>query len=85
MRNSNHPIPMRYEGFLSSLLAYSQAISYDRIHSFSQRIYYTDNIWMLKFKDLLNNRFQEVIISNKSEMKLEDNLQEVCEYNSSTH
>lgn len=78
----NRPLGLKYDGFLASLFAYSQAISYHRIHKSRQCKYFTDNVWMIKFKDELNNKFQEVIISDKSGITNEL-LKEVCEYNAS--
>ena len=81
LKYPNHPIPYRYNGLLSSLMAYSQAVSYDKLHGNSGRKYYTDNIWILKFKNELNNKFSEVLICSKSEMEDESICREVCEYN----
>ena len=78
----NHPIPHKYNGLTASLLAYSQAIAYDRAHNENGKKYYTNNCWMLKFKDELNLKFKEVIITDKSEIDKDDLLREVCEFNS---
>ena len=80
MKNIKKPIPIRYDGLLSSLFAYSQALNYDRVHNNSGRMYYTDNFWMLKFKDKLNDKFPEIIITDKSKMDSNTLAQEVCEF-----
>jgi len=80
--NINHPFPMKYKGFTDSLLAYGQAIYYDRTHNPScKRTYYTDNEWMLKFRNELNEKFPEVIITSLSELIDDQDVQEVCEFN----
>lgn len=81
LKYPKHPFPMKYDGLLASLLCYSQAIAYDRVHKEGPKKYYTDNPWMLKFKDELNNKFTEVIITSSSEISLETLVREVCEYN----
>lgn len=76
----NHPLPMKYSDSLGGLFAYGQAITHDRIHNLKNRKFFTENKLLLKFKDELNIKFNEIIISDKKEMYKEP-IQLVCEFN----
>ena len=77
------PFPVKYVGWVSSLAAYSQAIAYDRIHGNFGRKYFTSNKWMLKYKEILNNQFNIIVIFDEKDRTAEP-VQEVCERGAET-
>lgn len=80
LKNINQPFPLKYNGLLASVLAYSQALNYDRIHGNFGRKYFSDNKHFLKLKDDLNEKFKEIVIMDVRELNGEE-VQEVCEFN----
>lgn len=81
LRYPNHPLPLRYRSLYPSLFAYSQALYYDRIHQEPVKRYYTDNLLLLKFKDAMNQKFKNLIITDLKEMTADESVREVCEFN----
>lgn len=77
LRYDDHPFPMKYDGLLASILAYSQALNYNRLHH-CIGVYYTQNKWMLKFSNELYIKFGMKTV-HESELNTEAKF--VCEYN----
>lgn len=75
------PFPIKYRGLVYSLMAYSQALAYDIIHNEPVKKYYTDNKWLIKFKDDLNKKFPQLIICDVRQMNSDESVREVCEFN----
>lgn len=76
-----HPFPMKHTGILQSLLAYSQALAYNRAHSI-EAVYYTDNKLMLKYSRALFERFGMQAV-HASQVPANHNM--VCEFNVETN
>lgn len=78
LRYPNHPLPFRYDGWLASLFAFSQAVRHNRAHNVTNVVYYTDNKWMLKYSTELATKFGMEI---RPHSDAPAHARNVCEYN----
>jgi hypothetical protein len=78
LRYPTHPFPPRFENLISSLLAYGQALAFDRVHGRTGVKFFTKNKWLLKHSDAMRLKFD---LQPVDESELQGPLKEVCEFN----
>lgn len=80
LRYPQHPLPPRYfkTGLLASLLSYSQALCYNRAHKVVMAVYYTENVYMLRYSQEFGKQFGMPIL-HTSELRAVP--RQVCEFN----
>jgi hypothetical protein len=80
-KHPDYPLPLRYRDLYESLLAYSQALNYDRLHNEPVKKYYTSNVLMLRISHKLNEKFPQLIITDIAKKNEKEEIREVCEFN----
>lgn len=76
----NHPFPMRFGNLFRIVYAYSQALTYDRLHNFSNSIFYTENEHLLKYSRELKDKFGMSVL-HPSTLPKNVEVGEACEFN----